>query len=80
MPPIERTSCVRLVARNAAVMRSHQNHVGPSSAPDTRNTVTGQSNSAKMGAPIVPVALGLAGAAYLTWRKQRKPFSGSRRP
>ncbi len=26
----------------------------------------------KMGAPIIPVAVGLAGAAFITWKKQQR--------
>ena len=27
----------------------------------------------KVGAPVVPIAVGLAGAAYFNYRKQRRP-------
>jgi len=34
----------------------------------------------KAGAPIAPVALGLAGAAYLNYRKQRRPAALTKKP
>jgi hypothetical protein len=32
----------------------------------------------RVGAPLVPVALGMAVAAFLTWRAQRRPNGISR--
>ena len=34
----------------------------------------------KMGAPVVPVAVGIVAAGYLNWRKHRSPLSGSKKP